>query len=160
MRQAILAAILAMLGPRHWGPQSAYHQRASAYSFAAEKAIALEHTKLDHEIIEANAGNESSWMWTRHGAVIRGAAGEVGWHQIKPDGRALALCTDLDVFRPVDNVRCGIRLLDEARRRCGGAPENWLSGYRGGCGPSDYSRRILALVAKARPAKVLADVVP
>lgn len=158
MRTAIVAAILAMIGSR----ATVYRERAAAFAFHAERAIAAEESKRDPALLSAVAGRESAWRWTRGGKILTGKAGEIGFMQIHPKGRALAACTDLDIYKPVENIRCGLRLLALAEHDCGGAPANWLGGYQGQkhCGPSDYSARVLAWYEKAKRTKVLADVVP
>jgi len=78
--------------------------------------------------------------------AARGVHGEVGLGQVKPDGRGAHHCRKilLRIHRVRENLTCTAILMAEAKRRCGGSPENWISGYRGRCGPSGYSRRILA----------------
>jgi hypothetical protein len=81
-----------------------------------------------------------------------GAGGEIGIMQINPNGLAQRECLDLD-WRgsPVDNVRCGVRILDRARSRCPGAPpEVWLGLYKGWkkCGSSKYAHRVLVILEK------------
>lgn len=156
MRAALVVAILHMMGDRR---AHVYRERAAAFAFHAERAIAAERSDLPPELVAAVAGKESSWRWMRDGKVIEGTSGDSGYMQVVPRAAA-QVCPDLDVRRrPVDNIRCGLRLLALARKRCGGEPANWLGAYnRGsGCGPSEYARKVLAIMARAE-APTLADV--
>lgn len=80
-----------------------------------------------------------------------GSRGEIGLMQIKPDALAATVCRDLTLFlaEPWANIRCGVRILRRAARRCSGLIEHALSAYNGrSCGPSRYSRKVLALLPR------------
>jgi len=154
----LVVAILRMMGVRvPHETHCTHYLRAAQVAPVVLRALDVERSDLRPTLVAAQQGNESSWRWRREGdatyrpgaGVLTGAHGEVGWAQVKPDGRATEYCTDLDIRRPDGNVRCQIRLLHEARAACGGEPINWLGRYRGDpCGPSDYARRVLAIEAR------------
>lgn len=150
-----MIAILHMMGDRR---AHVYRERAAAFAFHAERAIAAERSDIAPNLVAAVAGKESSWRWEWKGAVIEGQAGDLGYMQVTP-ATAAELCPGLDMRRPVDNIRCGLRRLGTARAACGGEPANWLGHYnRGnGCGQSDYADRVLAIMARAET-KTLADI--
>ena len=128
-----------------------------------QRAVRAERSAQPLELVGAVMVKESSVRWTsdgrKNGPLLVGAAGEVGYMQTKPDGRAGEICADLDIYRPLENVQCGVRLLDLAERECGGEPLDWLIHYNhpaAACGPSEYARRVLAILARAKLAAVLA----
>jgi hypothetical protein len=165
---ALIEAILRMMSAKVPHETNCHHYlRAAQVAPVVLRQLAVEKSDLSPLLVVAQHGNESSWRWSRQGnttyrkgrAIIVGEHGEVGWAQIKPDGRATMFCADLDIRRPDGNVACQIRLLEEARRGCGGEPANWLGRYRGDpCGPSDYAQRVLAIMARAVPPVALTDI--
>lgn len=77
-----------------------------------------------------------------------GRRGEVGLMQVKPDAAALLYCADLlpVLWEPWANVRCGVRLLTRALRRCTHLAFG-LSHYNGqACKRSAYSEKVMALL--------------
>ena len=149
-----MIAVLHMMGDRR---AHVYRERAAAFAFHAERAIAAERSGIAPNLLAAVAGKESSWRWEWKGAIIEGQAGDLGYMQVTPE-TAAELCPGLDMRRPVDNIRCGLRKLAAVERECGGPPANWLGRYNGQkCGPSCYADRVLAIVARAEP-KTLADI--
>jgi len=167
---ALIEAILHMMEVKVPHESHCHHYlRAAQIAPVVLRQLEVEKSDLDPLLVTAQHGNESSWRWRREGdatyrkgkGILVGDHGELGWAQIKPDGRATLFCTDLKIDRPDGNVSCQIRLLEEARRECGGEPANWLGRYRGDpCGSSDYADRILAIRARAVPAVALTDAAP
>lgn len=79
--------------------------------------------------------------------------GDEGLMQVNPRGMGSVLCRKLmpRIRNLENNIRCGARILAHARARCGGPPLRWLSAFNGRrCGPSVYSRRVLALLTGRR----------
>lgn len=139
---ALVLAMLELVGSPAHGPLPARAARlAPAILREASRA------SLDPVLLAAIALVESDWRTDVHGA-----AGEIGAFQVKPDGLALYLCRGMVVSRIDDNARCAARLLEAARRRCGGSPGNWLGLYNGArhCGGSSYGSRVLAIRRRVR----------
>src|SRR3989338_4069477 len=77
--------------------------RAAQAAPLIQRAIKAERSQQSPELVGAVMVKESSVRWTRdgrkNGPLLVGAAGEVGYLQIKPDGRAAEACQDLDFYR-------------------------------------------------------------
>jgi hypothetical protein len=147
----LVITVLLMLG---YSP--AEHTRCHHYRRAAKfaEAISRVYTRIEPtlpanmtiDIVAATGINESSGVWRI------GRGGEVGWMQIHPAGRGKTLCSDLNVWRPDDNIECGIRLLVAAQNGgCDSEPEAWLGRYNGWqrCGSTPYAQRVVARIHDA-----------
>jgi soluble lytic murein transglycosylase-like protein len=121
---------------------------------AAVAAVVIQHAAetegVDARRLAAVAMKESSFRpW------VVGKRGEVGMMQILPGRRSRRACAGLDLSRPLDNARCGARLLREAAARCGDSPLAYLPAYNGPrCGDPDglpvYAVRVLTIEARGR----------
>lgn len=151
---ALVVALLAMLGsPR-------YHHRAEVAAAVIHEAAELEGLDEDEEMHLAAVAVHESRLTLRIFSAPHGPnhVRDTGIVQINPEGMQRTLCRGLNWRRrPVDNARCGARILLAARDRCGLGWAAGLSGYNGRhCRPTRYSRRVLALVERARHAAVVA----
>lgn len=167
----LIAAILRMMSVKVPHRTECTHSlRAAQVAASVTRQLAVERSDLDPVLVSAVAGKESSWRWRREGnatyvkggATIVGEHGELGWFQVKPDGRATEVCPDLldKLDRPDSNTSCAIRLLMAVRAECGGEPLDFLGRYNGQpCGPSDYARRVLDIYARGDSTEVFADVI-
>ena len=139
----LAALILEMMAPDTRHTSACPHARLSArYADVLQNKA----TPEERPIMAAIVSKESSFR-TR----IVGLLKEVGPAQInlRPTADAAWLCKDLNVLKFADNIECGLRIMRNARRVCGGHPEHWLGRYRGEkCGPSDYAAAVLARIPK------------
>ena len=144
----LIAALILMLGLQSAHVPRRYAQRAEDLAPLIRAALVVEMSDLDPLLVGAMITKESGQR-----PEVFGKAGEVGYSQVKPDGMAKLLCRDLDIHKPADNIRCGVRILTFARKRCGGEPSRWLGVYKGWrtCGSTGYSRRVLGIMERARP---------
>ena len=103
----------------------------------------------EHFNVPAHVMAALIWHESKYNKHARGAAGEIGLTQIKPNGaivgknlrRARWELEDVDT-----NVRIGMQYLSQFVRECDRA-ENWLTKYNRparGCRPSRYSSGILS----------------
>lgn len=147
---AIVAALLAMLGsPR-------YHHRAEVGAAIIHEAAEFEGLDADEEMHLAAVAVHESRLILHIFSAPHGPnhVRDTGIVQINPEGMQRTLCRGLNWRRrPVDNARCGWRILSAARDRCGLGWPAALSGFNGRpCRASMYSRRVLALVARGQRA--------
>jgi hypothetical protein len=162
---ALIAAILLMMGGSHT-PRCKHTRRAAFAAPLILDALAAYPTTLDVGINDGpvtyrDLGEEGDALlvaavMARESGFKRdvvGHHGEGGLMQIKPDGMALRFCRGLDLHKPRDNVRCGVRLLHAAHDKCGGGPERWLRSYNSpwNCGASEYTAKVLATLRRALP---------
>ena len=167
---ALIEAILHMMGVRVPHEKHCHHfKRAAQIAPIVLDELARAKSDLRPTLVSAMIGKESSWRWRREGdatyrkdkGVLVGEHGEIGWAQIKPDGRATEFCVGIDFHKPAGNIACAIRLLEAARTKCGGEPIDWLGQYHGDpCGPSDYAGRVLAIEKLGAPELIFTDVLP
>lgn len=138
--KALVALIFAILGP----PQSnALRHRAEVAAPLVQHACHA--TGVDPVVLAAVVMKESSFR-----SDVRGAAGEIGYGQIKPGRFAEKMCPGLDLHHPGQNMLCTARYLARAQRVCGGPPANYLRLYNGQmCGPSEYADHVLRLMRRA-----------
>lgn len=151
---ALVAALLAMLGsPR-------YHHRVEVAAAVIHEAAELEGLDADEEMHLAAVAVHESRLTLHIFSAPHGPnhVRDTGLVQINPEGMQRTLCRGLNWRRrPVDNARCGARILLAARNRCGIGWAAGLSGFNGRpCRASRYSRRVLALVARGRRAAGIA----
>jgi hypothetical protein len=136
---ALIAAMLEIAG-------SDCHRPCQARARVLAPVIMAEAGGLDPLLLAAISFKESSYRLD-----VVGRHGDLGPWQVRPLGMAAHLCRDLmaTLVQPVSNLRCAIRILRYAAKRCGGGVEAMLSAYNGRrCGPSGYARRVLALMAR------------
>jgi hypothetical protein len=136
--------ILRMMG----ASTPALRARAAVAAVVIQRAAEVE--GFPARRMAAVAMKESSFR-----ADVRGRAGEVGMFQIKPGRRSRRVCSGLDLARPLDNARCGARMLRESVARCGADPFLYLPAFNGPrCGkagdPSSYADRVLRFERRGR----------
>lgn len=141
----LVASMVLMAGPQHPNVQKYVEYRARVLA----PVILAEHAEFDPIIIAAQAWKESSFRLN-----VEGSHGDVGPWQVRREGLARYLCRDLlpDLKDRTINLRCAVRLLRRAISACGPDPAHFLGKYNGKteCGPGKYSKRVLAIAARAR----------